>query len=132
MDDLTADDFFAGLLAALVEKGVGVLAARGESFYRAVEASYRALEAAAPSHRLDPRFVIFVDPIHADSPVVRKAVYNATLRDIAALDSPDFRNLRIKLDHSQAQALLSRLPGGPPLYDRIAEVFLSSYPYVAA
>lgn len=132
MDDLTVDDFFAGLLAALVEKGIGVLSTRGEPFYRAVEASYRELEAVAHTRRLDPRFVILVDPIHGDSPVVREAVYGATLRHLASLDAPEFSDLRIKLDHAQAQTLLRHLPGGPGVYEEIAEIFLSSYPFVTA
>lgn len=122
--DLTLDDFFTGLLAALAGKGIALMPIKGEPFYRAIEASYRALEDLSDEYQVDPRFAVFIDPIHRDSAVVMEAVGSAVLRDLAVVDGPEFQELRIKLRRDQAENLLGQLPGGVPLFAAISEVFL--------
>jgi len=129
--DLTADDFVTGLLAALACRGVRVISIRGEEFYQAMEHAYRALEAAAAERLVEPRFAVFLDPIHGDSPVVREAISTVVLRDLASLDNPEYQDLRLKMVEGQADLLLNTLPGGSALYEHIAEAFVMWYPYIA-
>ena len=129
--DLTLDDFFTGLLAALADRGIGVLALRDEHFYKAILDSYQILDGLAGSYHVDCRFAIYLDPIYGDSSVVREAVSGVVMKNLAVLESSDRHDLRIRVDRDQAENLLTRLPGKPALYEKLASVFLRSYPYVA-
>jgi hypothetical protein len=130
--DLTVDDFVTGLLAALACRGVRVISIRGEEFYEAMARAYQALETIAGREGIEPRFAVFLDPLHGDSPVVREAISAVVVRDLASLDNPEYQDLRLKIFEEQATMLLQSLPGGPSLYERIAEAFIQSYPYVNA
>ncbi|MGX1612572.1 hypothetical protein ACWIF8_01600 [Micromonospora chalcea] len=130
--DMTLDDFFTGLLAALADRGVGVLAVRGDEFYQAVRTSYQTLEHLASRYQIDPRFAIFLDPIYGDSALVREAVGSAIVRHLATLESSESQDLRIRLGREQAESLLRQLPGSAELYEKLADAFLGSYPFVAA
>lgn len=130
--DLTADDFITGLLAALAVRGVRVISLRGGAFDQSMQTAYTALEARSEEYRVQPRFAIFLDPVHYDSPVVRQAVSGVVLRDIASLDNPEYQDLRLKISSLQAEALLGSLPGQPSLYKTLAEFFVGAYPYVSA
>ena len=130
--DLTADDFVTGLLAALAERGVRVISIRGEEFYSAIEYAFTTLEAVAGDHRVEPRFAVFLDPLHGDSPVVREAVSSVVLRDLASLDNPEYQDLRLKIVNDQAEMLLAALPGGAALYETLADAFVRCYPYITS
>ena len=130
--DLSLDDFFTGLLAALCDEGVGALTVRGDDFYQAVEKTYKTLENLASDYDVDPRFAIFLDPVYGDSASIREAISGAVLRDVATLDNADYRDLRINLDPDQAEGLLNGLPGAADLYGRLAKAFLGSYRFATA
>jgi hypothetical protein len=129
--DLTVDDFLTGLLAALANRGVRVISIRGDEFYRAIEQAFHALESTANERAIEPRFAVFLDPVHGDSPVIREAISSVVLRDLASLDNPEYQDLRLKLTRGQAELLLKTLPGGAALYELIADAFIASYPYTA-
>jgi hypothetical protein len=129
--DLTVDDFVAGLLAALVDKGILALSIRGIAFYRAIADSYGRLTEIAAEHDVDPRFAIVVDPLHGDSPIVRQAVSAVVLSDMASLDNPEYQDLRLKINRYEARQLLDQVPGGQALFSDLADAFLANYPYVA-
>jgi hypothetical protein len=132
MSDITADDFVTGLLAVLAKRGVTAISIRGSVFSEALAASFDTLQEAAAQRAVNPRFLIILDPVYQDSPVIREAISSAVQRNLVGLDNPEYQDLRIKLGLDEADHLLSRLPGGLDLYERIADTFLSDYRHVAA
>lgn len=124
IDDLTVDDFLTGIIAAAATKGIRTFSMRDQYFFSAMEDSYRELERVAANHNVDVRFVIQLDPLYGDSPVIREAVSTATLRKLISLDNPEFIDMRIKFGPDEAERILADLPGDRSLYVALAEVFL--------
>ena len=124
---LTADDFFTGLFSALAEKKESVFSLRGQRFDKAVEQTFSALVARAPSLSLDLRFRIRLHPIHGDSSTIRDAISRAAQRDIVGLDNPEFQDVRLKVTGKDAPLLLASLPAGPALYAELADRFMRYY-----
>ena len=132
MDDVTIDDFMTGLIATCASRGLSTLSLRGERFFEAMAASYSELDWASARGGLDVRFVIILDDLYGDSPVVRDAVSRAVQRNLISLDNPEFQDMRIKFGRDEAARLLSDLPGGPDMYEAIASAYLRARQHAAA
>jgi hypothetical protein len=124
---MTAEQFFGGLFAALACKGWRAVATRGEVFQKAVASTFQKLMEQAPEKGIDPRFRIYLDPIHLDSPTIWDSVSKAAQRDLISLANPEFVDIEIKLSKNGAQSLLSAIPGGVGLFAELAEHFVAQY-----
>lgn len=126
-DRMTADDFFAGLFAALAVRGMISFSIRVDQFDPVVKAVFDELVERAAEKSVDLRFRIKPHPIHQDSLTVQSALARAAQRDVISFDNPEYQDIRIKLAGDEAEGILARLPGNPPLYEWIAERFVSGY-----
>lgn len=125
---LTVDQFFAGLFAAMAKKGLKrPLSIREEKFDQAVFQAYERLREKAQDAELNVRFRIHLHPTHADSLVVRDALYTAAQRNLVSLDNPEFQDVRIKLGPDEADSILSSLPGGSAFYSDLMSKFFEAY-----
>lgn len=124
--DITVDDFMTGVLAACKTKGFATISLREDRFYRGIKASYDELERRATEGDFDVRFAVFLDRLHHDSPVIGQALDAAVQRKLVSLDNPEFVNMRIKVDSDAAAMILESLPGGPALYEALADVFINA------
>lgn len=124
MTDVTLDDFMTGLVATCAKRGLATLSLRGDRFFEAMAAGYDELVRSAVTSELDVRFVIVLDDLYGDSPVVREAVAGAVQRDLISLDNPEFQDLRIKFSPDVADRLLADLPGGREIYESITDAYM--------
>ena len=125
--DLTLDDFMTGLIAGLAELDIEVVSIRGNSFYRAVVEAFNAFEAKAVEAHVRPRFWLTLNRVYGDSPDVRDALTRAVQRDLVSLDNPEYQDMRLKINASEAEMYLDHLPGNPDLYVDAARAFRSTY-----
>ena len=124
--DITVDDFVTGLLAACKTKGFATISLREDRFYEGIKASFDELQKRAADCDLDVRFAVFLDQLHHDSPVIGQALDAAVQRKLVSLDNPEFVNMRIKVNEAAAASLLESLPGGPGLYEALADTFIDT------
>lgn len=126
-DRVTADDFFAGLFAALATRGLTAFSIRVDQFDPVIKGVFDKLMERAPQEHVELRFRIKPHPIHHDSLTIQNALSRAAQRDLISFDNPEYQDIRIKLGGDEAQRILSGLPGGPELYERLADEFVSDY-----
>lgn len=125
--DLTLDDFMTGLIAGLAELDIKVVSIRGNSFYRAVVDAFNAFEPKAVEAKVRPRFWLTLNRVYGDSPDVRDALTRAVQRDLVSLDNPEYQDMRLKINASDAEMYLAHLPGSADLYVDAARKFKSAY-----
>jgi len=126
-DRMTADDFFAGLFAALAIRGLRSFSIRVDQFDPVVKDVYDELAERAESESIQLRFRIKPHRIHHDSLTIQNALARAAQRDVISFDNPKYQDIRIKLAADEAEGILSSLPGGSELYEWLAERFVSGY-----
>ena len=124
---ITADDFFAGLLAALASRGLTAFSIRVDQFDPVVKGVFDHLAARAEAEDIQLRFRIKPHPIHHDSLVIQNALARAAQRDLISFDNPEYQDIRIMLAADEARRILDGLPGGAALYDGLADEFVSAY-----
>lgn len=124
---ITADDFFAGLFAALAVRGEDTLSIRVDQFDPVVKGVFDFLSENAEQEQVQLRFRIKPHPIHRDSLTIQGALARAAQRDLISFDNPEYQDIRIKLDAEEARRVLEALPGAPDLYDRLADRFVGGY-----
>lgn len=124
---MTADDFFAGLFAALAMRGLTSFSIRIDQFDPVVKGVFDGLAQRAEEADVKLRFRIKPHPLHQDSLTIQGALARAAQRDLISFDNPEYQDIRIKLAEDEAQRVLERLPGGPDLYNGLAEEFVDAY-----
>jgi hypothetical protein len=124
---MTADDLVTGVLAELALRDWGEIDVTDRRLDRAFAEVYERLVASADPSVLDIDFQISPDMFHGDSAVVHEAITVAIQGRVVSRVNPTFRRLRINLSRERAERILSQLPGGRELYDRLAEDFISSF-----
>jgi hypothetical protein len=121
MIDMTIDDFFAGLFAALVFNGRKGLSLRNECFDSSLVPVFEKLQQLAPSKDLDIQFRIRLHPFHGDSITVRDGIYSAAQHGLISLDNPEYQDIQFKIDKEQAAQILEDVPGGKDLFLELAK-----------
>jgi hypothetical protein len=124
---MTADDFFAGLFAALAQRGLTTFSIRVDQFDPVVKRVFDRLQARATDEDVALRFRIKPHPIHHDSLTIQNALARAAQRDLISFDNPEYQDIRIKLAADEARRILDGLPGGTALYEDLAEEFVGVY-----
>jgi light-regulated signal transduction histidine kinase (bacteriophytochrome) len=124
---ITADDFFAGLFAALARRGETSFSIRVDQFDPVIKNVYDDLEKRAGAEGVQLRFRIQPHPVHKDSLTVQGALARAAQRDLISFDNPEYQDIRIKLASEEAEKILAGLPGRPGLYEDLAERFVCAY-----
>jgi hypothetical protein len=124
---ITADDFFAGLFAALATRGENTLSIRVDQFDPVIKGVFDFLAEKAEDEDVNLRFRIKPHPIHHDSLTIQGALARAAQRDLISFDNPEYQDIRIKLGAEEARRILEGLPGAPDLYDRLADRFVGGY-----
>ena len=132
MVKLTADDFFTGLFAALARTGLPGLSIREARFDKSMAGVFDKLRESAPERDLDIRFRIRLHKFHDDSIATRNGVYSAAQSGLISLENPEYQDIRFKINESEADELLKKVPGGKELYSELAEEFLLRYNPVRA
>lgn len=124
---VTADDFFAGLFAALANRGLTTFSIRVDQFDPIVKDVYDHLVERAEAEHIRLRFRIKPHPVHNDSLTIQNALARAAQRDLISFDNPEYQDIQIKLAADEARRILDGLPGGPTLYNRLADEFVCAY-----
>jgi hypothetical protein len=124
---MTADDFFAGLFAALAKRGLTTFSIRVDQFDPVVKGVFDHLAQHAAEDDIQLRFRIKPHPVHRDSLTIQSALARAAQRDLISFDNPEYQDIRIKLAADEALRILDGLPGRPELYDELAEEFVEAY-----
>jgi hypothetical protein len=124
---LTANDFFLGLFCALKLRGQEAFSIRADRFDAAIKEIYDGLQANAEGEGLDLRFRVRPHAVYGDSRTVRKALTAAAQRRIISFDNPEYLDIRIQLDESDAERKLSGLPVREGLFGELADAFLATY-----
>ncbi|MGA9285246.1 MAG: hypothetical protein WBV85_07370 [Solirubrobacteraceae bacterium] len=124
---MTADDFFAGLFAALAIRGLTTFSIRIDQFDPIVKGVFDGLAQRAEEADVKLRFRIKPHPLHQDSLTIQGALARAAQRDLISFDNPEYQDIRIKLADDEAQRVLEGLPGGEDLYNGLAEEFVEAY-----
>jgi light-regulated signal transduction histidine kinase (bacteriophytochrome) len=124
---MTADDFFAGLFAALAMRGLTTFSVRIDQFDPVVKEVFDRLAQRAAQADIKLRFRIKPHPVHRDSLTIQNALARAAQRDLISFDNPEYQDIHIKLAADEARRVLEGLPGGSDLYDELAEEFIEAY-----
>jgi len=124
---LTANDFFLGLFSALKLRGQEAFSIRADRFDAAIKEIYDRLESSSEAEHLDLRFRVRPHSVYGDSQTVRKALTAAAQRRIISFDNPEYLDIRIQLDQSDAERKLKRLPVRAELFEELADEFLKTY-----
>jgi hypothetical protein len=125
-EELSADDFIAGLFAALAKRRVKTLSMREDNFYAGTRASFEKLQfLSGGDNAIRLNFRVILDPLYGDSSVIREALNSAIQRRLVSLDNPEFVDIRMKFGPDEAVELIDRLPGDPSWYDQLADAFQS-------
>lgn len=122
---VSEDDFFTGLFAALAARRLETVGHTDERFFQAVARAFARLQAEAEARHLDVRFRVRLHPIHRDSEVIREGLSRAARARLVSLDNPSFKSVRLCISPAEADHFLRRLPGGRELYEDLAESFVS-------
>lgn len=126
-DRMTADDFFAGLFAALARRGLTSFSIRVDQFDPVVKRVFDRLSARAESEHLNLRFRIRPHRVHRDSLTIQSSLARAAQRDIISFDNPEYQDIRIKLASDEAERILNKLPGSARVYEELADEFVEAY-----
>ena len=124
---MTADDFFAGLFAALAMRGLTTFSVRIDQFDPVVKGVFDHLAQRAAQADIQLRFRIKPHPVHRDSLTIQNALARAAQRDLISFDNPEYQDIHIKLGADEARRVLEGLPGGPDLYEGLADEFVDAY-----
>ena len=124
---VTVNDFFTGLFATLKLRGQSTFSIRGDRFDAVIKELYDQLQARADDEHLDVRFRVRPHRTYGDSDTVRRALRSAAQRRIISFDNPEYLDIRIQLDESDAARKLSRLPLPSGLFDELADLFVDEY-----
>jgi hypothetical protein len=124
---LSFDMFFTGLLAGIASRGRRAISIRTENFDQLVASVVEDLRRRYPEDELDLRFFVLPHYLHGYSETVRDGIAAATQADLVSLDNPEFQDLRFKIDASEAQDILQRLPLPPDVFLSLADEFLKNY-----
>lgn len=125
-------DLITGVFAALAMRHIRSVPLHSGRFERAFARLAPDLEHEAAEAHLRPRFRLAVHAVHGDSPAIHEALYEAAKRDLVSLDNPEFQSITLKLSPDDAARFLEHLPGGAPMYRRLADKIVSYYDQVAA
>src|SRR4051812_6477545 len=121
---MTADDFFAGLFAALARRGLTTFSVRVDQFDPIVKSVFDQLTERAQQEDINLRFRIKPHPVHEDSLTIQNALSHAAQRDLISFDNPEYQDIRIKLASDEAERILEGLPGRVALYEQLADQFV--------
>lgn len=128
---MTADDLLAGILAELrLRDSISdtiVLPVSGTRLDSSLRHVFSVLEELADDFQVELGFRIRPHRVHGDSTTVRDAISVLVQSRLASLDNPQYQHLRVNLSEQEADRLLNSLPGGPPLYRRLATEFLQAF-----
>lgn len=128
---MTADDFFAGLFAALAVRGLTTFSIRIDQFDPYIKQVFDGLTQRARQANINLRFRISPHPLHQDSLTIQGALARAAQRDLISFDNPEYQDIHIKLARDEALYVLDRLPGGPDLYKGLADEFVDAYSFAS-
>lgn len=124
---MTADDFFAGLFAALARRGLTTFSIRVDQFDPVVKQVFDRLALRATDEHVHLRFRIKPHPVHNDSLTIQNALARAAQRDLISFDNPEYQDIQIKLAADEARRILEGLPGREALYEELADEFVEAY-----
>jgi hypothetical protein len=124
---LTISDFMTGLLAALSLQGVTSLNLRNKQLDRAMAKLFSDIKRQAEEQGFPLRFRICLHPLHNDSIVVRKAIYDAAQRNLVSLDNPVYEVARFKISQQDADHYLNNVVGTSDMYKQLARKFVEYY-----
>ena len=120
-------DFFTGFFAALAAKTPAEVYRCDGNFDQAIAAAFNKFVATSRSSNFEVTFSIRPDPIYGTSAVVQEGVAGALRRSLISFFNPTFQRFKLLPSPTEAQSILRFTPGGPALYEQLAEDFLTQY-----
>ena len=114
-----------GLFTMLAKRGVTTISTRTDRIDQVLVKVFDELETKAEANQLELTFRVRRG-LHGSSSRFRHALKLAVLRDRVSIDGPENQDIRLsptKLPYEH----LDHLPGGPALYEGLANVFLAAY-----
>lgn len=124
---ISALQFFDGVMAALTLGGRGEFSLRNAAFDRAFEATYNRFVSDSDQLDVQPLFRIKTDPLSRESRTVRDVIPRAAQLGIISLDNPSFHSKRIVVDRMRAERSFGSLPLPQAYFTMLAAVFLENY-----
>lgn len=128
LEPLYLSDLLTGLLAGLARLKVPKISIRRNQFDQALARLVdHDLQAEAAKHGLALKFRVRPHEIHGDSLAVHRALYEAAQRDLISLDNPEFQDISLKIEPSDAPSYFEGLPGTPDMYEALSSKLLEYY-----
>lgn len=124
---LTANEFFLGLFSALKLRGQDAFSIRADRFDATIKDVYDKVGELPGGDRVSLGFKVRPHKIYGDSRTVRKALNAAAQRRVISFDNPEYLDIRIQLDTTDAERKLKRLKAPDDLFDELASEFLRVY-----
>jgi hypothetical protein len=124
---LTANEFFLGLFSALKLRGQDAFSIRADRFDATIKDVYDKVGELPGGDRVSLGFKVRPHKIYGDSRTVRKALNAAAQRRVISFDNPEYLDIRIQLDTTDAERKLKRLKTPDDLFDELASEFLRVY-----
>lgn len=124
---ITANEFFLGLFSALKLHGQDAFSIRADRFDATIKEIYDGIEELPGGDQVNLSFRVRPHEIYGDSPTVRKALTAAAQRRVISFDNPEYLDIRIQLDETDAERKLRRLSAPDGFFDSLADQFLRAY-----
>ena len=125
---LTADQLFRGLMAAIAKTGSTTLQGTRPQIHRAFRKVLDALQESRFSERLNvDTFDIDFDPLYGQSSWLDRTLARAQRGRVISFPNPTYQRMQVKFDETEAAEILEELGGGGP-FEELARVFTSELP----
>jgi hypothetical protein len=124
--DMTSNEFFRGLLAALAATGQKDLPANHAEIHRAFYQVLRVVQSPETRKQLDIEDLIDIDydPLYGQSGWFDRALTRAQRDHIISFPNPSYDTISIKYDPDSSREVLQRLRSRPTI-ERLAQIFLN-------
>jgi hypothetical protein len=121
---MSAVDMVSGILRALAGRGYKSIDVRENIFLLACERAYHLLSECEESYDLDVRFSVVTDG-WGDSGVLQSALDTVVATGLVSYAGVHYQEL--ELGCIEGLVMLEKLPGGPALYEELANRVLETY-----
>jgi hypothetical protein len=125
---LTADQMFRGLMAAVAKDGPTMLNGTRPQIHRAFRKVLDAVREKRLSAPLDVEtFDIDFDPLYGQSSWLDRALTRAQRGRVISFPNPTYERMQVRFESIEAEEILDELGGGAP-FEELARIFTRELP----